>query len=144
MLEEIAPFTTLIVEGPIQSGSLPRSFSRSSSVTVSSTPSPTVSHVPSQAPSFRSVTAPRRIPTFNLKILKARMTKTNKRKLEFESISQTYIELVDSTANLEHIKGVVHKRWGTQYTLVTSDGIELEDSPATQDTFLLYKLHVYT
>ena len=53
-------------------------------------------------------------------------------------------ELVDSTANLEHIKGVVHKRWGTQYTLVTSDGIELEDSPATQGTFLLCKLHVYT
>ena len=140
MLEEIAPFTTLIVEGPIQSGSLPRFLSRSSSVTVSSTPSPTVSHVPS----FRSVTAPRRIPTFNLKIFKARMTKTNKRKPEFESISQTYIELVDSTANLEHIKGVVHKRWGTQYTLVTSNGIELEDSPATQGTFLLYKLHVYT
>ena len=36
------------------------------------------------------------------------------------------------TAHLEHILGVIHKRWGAEYTLVTSDGIELEDSPATQ------------
>ena len=45
-----------------------------------------------------------------------------------------YIELTEATAHLEHILGVIRKHWGAEYTLVTTDGIELEDSPATQGT----------
>ena len=135
----VTSFATLNVEGPAQSGPLPRSSlpRLSSAVTVSSTPPAS----PLPTPLFRSVTAPRRTPSFNLKILKAKLTKTSKHKPDFELFSQTYIELVDSTANLEYIKGVVQRRWGTGYTLVTSDGIELEDSPATQG--ILYFSFVY-
>ena len=132
----VSAYATLVVEGPALSAStLPRSNTlpcQQSSVTVSSTPS--TSSLP--PPSFRSVTAPKRGANFSLKVVKATMCRQGKRKAEFQPISQTYLELVESTANLEHILGIIQKRWGTEYTLVTSDGLPLEDSPATQGLFL--------
>ena len=142
-LRDLAPYTTLTVEGPsavpvsiAQSG--PNVFHSTSapSQTVSSTPMgssllglPATSTV--TPPSFRSVLASRRLPSFSLKILKA-MIRRGRGKADFAPSSQTYIELVDTTANLEHIMGVIRNRWGSEYVLVTNDGLELEDSPATQ------------
>jgi len=42
------------------------------------------------------------------------------------------MEINDTTANFEHILGVVQGRWGQEYALVTQDGLILENSPATQ------------
>ena len=125
---------TLVVEGPAQAAasSLPQANNlpcASSLVTVSSTP--TTSSLP-PPPTFRSVTAPRWVPSFSLKMLKAKLTKNGRQKPDFEPLNQTYIELVESTANLEHILVLVRRRWGSEYTIVKNDGIELEDSPATQ------------
>ena len=138
-LADIAEYITLTVEGPdlSQSTSLPRRanpFQRSSlysasSSTVSSTPSGTSP----ATPIFRSVVAPRKGSTFCVKIVKAKVKKGgNRKKPEFLPISQAYIELTESTANLDHISSMVKRRWGDQYVIVTSDGIQLEDSPATQ------------
>ena len=126
----ISPFAALVVEGPPMLASpLPRSTNiprQPSSLTVSSTPTSS----PSLPPPFHSVTA-KRMPTFGLKVIKATMSRQGK-KTEFLPISQTYLDIVESTANLEHILSIIHKRWGTEYTIVTSDGLPLEDSPATQ------------
>ena len=86
---------------------------------------------PSTSSSFQSVIAPRRVPSFSLKVIKANMYRIGK-KVEFQPHSQTFIELVDSTANVEHILGVIQRRWGSDYILVTQDGLQLEESPATQ------------
>jgi len=55
--------------------------------------------------------------------------------MEFQPLSQMF-ELVDSTANVEHILGVIQHRWGSEYTLVTHDGLQLEESPATQGIYV--------
>ena len=47
-------------------------------------------------------------------------------------MGQTYIEVTDSTANLDYILGVITQRRGPGYTLVISDSVPLEDSPTTQ------------
>ena len=86
-------------------------------------------------PATSSVLAQRRLPSFSLKMLKATMIRRGRGKVEFTPSSQTYIDLVDTTANLEHIMAVLHRRWGSDYVLVTSDGLELEDSPATQGCY---------
>ena len=86
---------------------------------------------PSTSSSFQSVIAPKRVPSFNLKVIKADVHRIGK-KIEFQCQSQTFIELVDSTANVEHILSVIQRRWGSDYTLVTQDGLQLEESPATQ------------
>lgn len=60
------------------------------------------------------------------------MHRNGRRKPDFMTTGQTYIELVDSTANVDYIVGVINQRWGSGYTIVTSDGVPLEDSPTTQ------------
>ena len=50
------------------------------------------------------------------------------RKFEF----QTFIELIEATANVNHILAIIRRRWGPDYILVTQDGLQIEDSPATQ------------
>ena len=83
-------------------------------------------------PIFRSVTAPKHWASFSLKVVKATVNKKGRGKPDFQPTSQVYIELTEVTVHLEHILGVIRKRWGAEYILVTSDGTELEDSPATQ------------
>lgn len=58
----------------------------------------------------------------------------NGRKVEFKPVHQTFIELVEATANVDHILGVVQRKWGTNFILVTQDGLKLEDAPGTQGT----------
>ena len=139
--------SVLVVEGPsLTATSRASGFSsRPSSTTLSSLPS--TSSLP--PPSFRSVIAPKRCPSFTLKILKACVImKNGRRKLDVGcDAKQTFIELVESTANLEHILPIVQKRWGPEYRIVTNDAIELEDSPATQgkinDIVIVALLFIY-
>ena len=109
--------------------SSPASRLRSSSgVTVCSTP--TTSLPP---PSFRSV-IPQRKSSFSLKIVKARISSKPKgnSKPVFQPLGQMYVDITDSTANLQYIHGCIQNQWGDEFTIATNDGLELEDSPATQ------------
>ena len=63
------------------------------------------------------------------------MSKKGRGKPEFKATSQVYIELTEVTAHLDHILEVIRRRWGAEYNLVTNDGIEMEDSPATRGKF---------
>ena len=68
------------------------------------------------------------------------MQQNGRRKPDFQTTGQTYIELTETTANVEHIISVLSQRWGSGYTLVTNDGVPLEDSPATQGLlFISYR-----
>ena len=40
------------------------------------------------------------------------------KKPEFYATGQTYIELVDPTANVEFVLGTIQKRWGNNFVLV--------------------------
>jgi len=77
---------------------------------------------------FRSVLAHKKIKSFNIKVTKATMTKSPKGKPEFNPTGQMYIELLDSTANIEHVLEKIQQKWGGNHMVVTSDGLQLEDS----------------
>jgi len=126
--DSISTYTTLIVEGPEMGGQRTINPRQPSSISVTSTHNST----PLPPPTFRSVTATRRGPSFSLKVVKARVQRQGWGKPEFQPTSQTYVELTEATANVEHILGVISSRWGPEYTLVTNDGLEIEDSTATQ------------
>ena len=130
-LSDVSQYSMLTVKGPLLSSPLPlRTSNTARSMSVSSTPSlPGPSHTPPSG--FHSVVAPKRLPTFSIKIVKANIVNAFRRKPEFVSISQTFVELTESTANLTYVLGVIHKRWGQQYTLVTNDAIELTDDSST-------------
>lgn len=135
--EDIADYSTLHVEGPDATSTdspLPRrpSHLHQSSMTtssISSTPPPYRSECPSRGSSKKAAAS------FALRIIRARLlTKKNKKKVDFETLSATHFDVTDSTANVACILDCVRKKWGEDYTIVTSDGIELEDSPSTQGT----------
>ena len=139
----VSRYATLIVEGPTvpvstpARNNLPRNHLQGPSVSLSSTPgthSSTPLHsfsAPNTSSSFQSVIAPRRVPSFSLKVIKADVHRIGK-KIDFQPQSQIFIDLVDSTANVD---GVVQCRWGSDYILVTQDGLQLEESPATQGSY---------
>ena len=53
------------------------------------------------------------------------MIRRGRGRAEFAPSSQTYINLVKTTANPEHIMAIIHRRWGSEYVLVVNDGLEL-------------------
>ena len=73
---------------------------------------------------------------FSLKITKANMAyssaaagKGRSYGVEFQPIAQIYVEINEQCANVAYIKACLQKKWGNEYTLVTMDGVELEDCP---------------
>ena len=58
------------------------------------------------------------------------MTK-GRSKSSFDTSLVMHVELTEAKATLGYIKSEIQKRWGPSYTLVTVDGAELDDSPAT-------------
>ena len=130
----ITPYSTLVVEGPTASGlNLRMGFSsvaRAGGQSVSST-SQQQSQIPSPLPSaghgspmFRSVVAPRKAPVSLIKIIKAKMTAAKKGgKPDFQCIGQMYIELTDATANVGQVCEAVRGQWGTEYTVVSVEGL---------------------
>lgn len=126
----IARYTTLIVEGPslqvtqLRSNLPPARGTGSLSSTPDFTPS---------SSGFQSVIQSRRPQSYSLKVIKAEIIQTrHRKKIEFKQITQTFIELMDSTANVEYILSVVQRRWGPDFIIVTHDGLPIEESPATQ------------
>ena len=93
-------------------------------------------NLPPPPPSFRSVTATRRPSTFTLKVIKAKMTK-GRSKSSIDTSLVMHVELTEAKATLGYIQSEIQKRWGPSYTLVTVDGAELDDSPATTGNLCL-------
>ena len=51
---------------------------------------------------------------------------------------QTFVDVTESTSNVNYVRNAVQKRWGEEYTLVTVDGLEIEDSSGTQGRYSDY------
>ena len=132
-------FQTLIVEGPDEETSASRPHATRSITTSSTTSSPARRLPPSTG--YHSVVAPKtKSPQLlRVKVVKAKMIWEGKGKPTFQTAQQLYIEVHETTANVEYILDEVRARWGASYVIVTNDGLKLEDSPATQG--LVYLLN---
>ena len=120
-LQNVPPYVTLVVEGPTVSGFTARGRGQS-----------VIPATPLLVPIYRSVTASKKL-TISIKVVKAQMYFSKKGvKPEFLSLNQMYIDLNESNANVSHVSEVVKKQWGSEYIIVTTNGLEIDDSPATQ------------
>lgn len=139
----ITPCSTLVVEGPTASGlNMRMGFSPTTDPAAPGTSSssfttPRQSVLPQQQsvgpPMFRSVVAPKKAPVTLIKIMKAKMSVAKKGgKPDFQCTGQMYIELSLATANVGHVCEVVRKQWGSDYTVVSVEGLEIDDTSATQ------------
>ena len=70
----------------------------------------------------------------SVKIVKASFSFKNG-KAEFQKLGRTFISVSEATANVIYISSVIRQKWGEDYVLVTSDGLQLEDSSGTQGKY---------
>ena len=54
------------------------------------------------------------------------------RKVIFETLNQLHIHLTESTANVDFVLSTIQQAWGLHHITVTSDGLRIDNSPATQ------------
>ena len=68
----------------------------------------------------------------NVKIVQAIMKKGIGSRPEFKPLHVEFVKVTEETANVLYLSHVVKGKWGSEYVLVTADGMELEDSSGTQ------------
>lgn len=104
---------------------------------VTAMPGPSSTPVSSQQhPVYKPIfSSKRKEPLVNVKIVKADMTRSVSGKPEFERLGQVFIDVNESTANISYISNAVQRKWGSDYILVTADGLEMEDSSGTQGNY---------
>ena len=70
--------------------------------------------------------------SYNVKVVKAKKTINGSGKADFISLDNMFIEINSSNANSAYVKSCVQKQWGDDYIVVSKDGLEIGDSPATR------------
>ena len=92
---------------------------------------------PSQRPTFSS----KKGGLVSVKIVKASFSsKYSGGKREFEKLGQTFVSVTETTANVIYVSSVIRQKWGEEYVLVTSDGLQLEDSGGTQGKYTIFEM----
>ena len=122
---------SLVVEGaPFQAQTIPVA-------TAPYTPGPsstTYQNQPASQPSYKPILGSRKKDETNVKVVKATTTKLPNGKVKFNTESQTFVKLTESTANVPFISNAIQSIWGKKYMLVSNDGLEIQDSSGTQGT----------
>uniref|UniRef100_A0A1X7VJI3 Uncharacterized protein n=1 Tax=Amphimedon queenslandica TaxID=400682 RepID=A0A1X7VJI3_AMPQE len=72
--------------------------------------------------------------TANVKIVQAHFVKsTGKGPNKFlPTTEQIFVPVKESTANVLHVTEIMQDSWGTEYVLITSDGLRIQDSAGTR------------
>ena len=88
---------------------------------------------PAPPPRLPPVAGPsRKCQTVNVKVVQAVLKRHPGGKCEFTQLGQTFVDVTEATANVDYIRSAIQKKWGTDYIIVTADGLEIEDSSGTQ------------
>ena len=67
--------------------------------------------------------------SITVKIVQAQMLKKpGTSRPEFRPISQTFIDITESTANVMYLSHIIKEKWGVNFHLVSADGMRIEDS----------------
>ena len=101
----------LIVEGSPAHGQSPVSSITTS--TPDAGPSSSGS-APLPRPFFSSC---KRMQSVNVKVVQARMKKSQTGKVEFTPLNQMFVNVTESTANVGHITNVIQEKWGYDHVV---------------------------
>ena len=99
---------------------------------VSPSTAPIATPGPSSSAVRQLVPVSRKGNTINVKVTQATMKRLPNGKHEFTNTGQAFVDVTESTANVDYITNAIQRRWGSDYQLVTADGLQLEDSSGTQ------------
>ena len=115
-----------------------------------SRPGTPLAHIPamegpsgvSSRPQFTSAFS-KKSQSCTVKVIQASLKRLPNGKCEFSHMGQLFVDVNESTANANYIRSVVQTKWGSQYVIVTTDGLEIEDSSGTQGRTVKSKLCIY-
>ena len=68
---------------------------------------------------FKPIFSAKRSKLVNVKIVQASLSKSSSGKPEFHKMGQAFVDVTEATADVYYIPGVVQKKWGKEYVLVT-------------------------
>lgn len=132
----LSEFDILNVEGEPANSTTPTVTPSSSSTLSATTSSGSASgrsgSVGRSYPGFTSVVRRASSATFNLKIVRARISHFSGGRPSFEKQGQMFLELSEATANQAFVLDAVQREWGEDFVVVTADGLEISNSPGTQ------------
>lgn len=97
------------------------------------TPSTSTDRMPSYKP---IISSGKKGACISVKVVKSSISKLSSGKLDFQKLGQTFVDVNETTSNVDYISNCVQRKWGRDYTLVTSDGLRIEDSTGTQGILL--------
>ena len=69
---------------------------------------------------------------FSLKIVKATLSSNNSNKPEFTPLEVAYVQISSGTANIQYINDEVQRKWGSNFILVSNDGLPIVDTQGTR------------
>ena len=81
--------------------------------------------------------------TFNIKVVQASFTMISG-KIDLTKQEQMYIPLQEANANVPYVTNIMQQNWGSEYVLITADGLKLQDSPGTRGTIEQYSINEST
>lgn len=73
----------------------------------------------------------------NVRILHGHVVDVIKGKIELGSNEQYFVDVTETTANVEYITACVKSKWGNDHILVTKNGLPLPDSAGTTGLFTI-------
>ena len=59
---------------------------------------------------------------------------TAARKPVLGSIKQLFVTVTEASADIDHVMAAVQRKWGPDHTIITGNGLKVEDSSGTQGT----------
>ena len=84
-------------------------------------------------------------PATLIKIMKAKISPVKKGgKPDFQCTGQMYIELTNATANVGEVCEAVRRQWGSTYTVVSTEGLEIDDTDAILKVCVVSAVHIAT
>lgn len=67
-----------------------------------------------------------------MRVIQADLSFDDSKKPTFTKIGQVFIDVTEATANVAYVTSVIHQTFGSNYVLVTGDGLKINDSAGTQ------------
>ena len=58
-------------------------------------------------------------------------------RVKFMAQNQTFVDVTETTANFHYVSTAIQRKWGSEYVVITLDGLKLDDSSGTQGRYML-------
>lgn len=81
--------------------------------------------------------------SFTIKVVQARIRSITGGKPDFRKLGQAYIVATERQASVDFVLREAQSTFGDGYVLVTSDGLEIRDSPGTRGQLLILAIRKY-